>query len=97
MVCEADEGLVEEGVEDVGGGAFGLAALGALASGEADEGLADFRDGGEEGEEALHVARPAAVPEGVEVAGLGAGAGAAASSGHLGQLPSFGPFGCAPS
>ncbi len=52
---------------------------GLVAAGEAEEGVAGLRDGGEEGAELGELGGAAAVLEGVEVAGWRAGAGASAA------------------
>ena len=51
-----------------------------MAAGEAEEGVAGLRDGGEEGAELGELGGAAAVLEGVEVAGRGTGAGAPAAT-----------------
>ncbi len=81
------EGAVEEALEEEGGDLFGAALLKLVAAGEGEEGAAGLGDGGEEGAELGPSTRlrinslggAAAVLEGVEVAGRGAGAGASAA------------------
>jgi hypothetical protein len=73
IVPQGDEGTLEEGAEDEGGGAFGLSLFGAAAAGEPEE---DFAGGGvscERLDDGLDVGGVAAVLEGVEVAEGGAG------------------------
>ena len=78
-------GAVEEALEEEGGDVFGAALLELVAAGEGEEGLAGLGEGGEEGAELGELGGAAAVFEGVEVAGWGAGAGApAAPTGFFG-------------
>ncbi len=69
-------GAVEEALEEEGGDLFGAALLELVAAGEGEEGFAGRGEGGEEGAELGKLGGAAAVLEGVEVAGWGAGAGA---------------------
>ncbi len=81
-------GAVEEALEEEGGELFGAALLKLVAAGEGEEGFAGLGKGGEEGAELGPSTRlrinslggAAAVLEGVEVAGWGAGAGASAAT-----------------
>ncbi|MGQ9573655.1 MAG: hypothetical protein ACUVV3_10835, partial [Dehalococcoidia bacterium] len=83
MVFEVGEaGAQEEGEEvvaDLGGGA----ALGGIAAGELDEGVADGGEEGEGGGELAKLEGVLPVLEGVKVAGLGAGAGSFAAPSTL--------------
>ena len=74
-------GAVEEALEEEGGELFGAALLELVAAGEGEEGLAGLGEGGEEGAELGELGGAAAVLEGVEVAGWGAGTGATAAPG----------------
>ncbi len=67
------EGAVEEALEEEGGEVFGAALLKLVTAGEGEEGFASLGDGGEEGAELGELGGAAAVLEGVEVAGWGAG------------------------
>ncbi|MCH7836534.1 MAG: hypothetical protein IH864_06660 [Chloroflexi bacterium] len=81
-------GALNEALEEEGGDLFSAALLEPVAAGEAEEGLAGLGGGGEEGAEQGELGGAAAVLEGVEVAGWGAGAGAsAAPTGFLGRRP----------
>ena len=73
-------GALDEALEEEGGDLFGAALLELVAAGEAEEGVAGLRDGGEEGAELGELGGAAAVLEGVEVAGRGTGAGASAAT-----------------
>ncbi len=72
-------GALDEALEEEGGDLFGAALLEPVAAGEAEEGFAGLRGGGEEGAEQGELGGATAVLEGVEVAGWGAGAGASAA------------------
>ncbi len=80
-------GALDEALEEEGGDLFGAALLELVAAGEAEEGFAGLGEGCEEGAELGPSTRlrinslggAAAVLEGVEVAGWGAGAGASAA------------------
>ncbi len=72
-------GALNEALEEESGDLFGAALLEPVAAGEAEEGLAGLGGGGEEGAELGELGGAAAVLEGVEVAGWGAGAGASAA------------------
>ena len=74
------EGAVEEALEEDGGEVFGAVLLELVAAGEGEEGFTGLGDGGEEGAELGELGGTAAVLEGVEVAGWGAGAGASAAT-----------------
>ncbi len=81
-------GALDEALEEESGDLFGAALLEPVAAGEAEEGLAGLRRGGEEGAEQGELGGASAVLEGVEVAGWGAGAGAsAATAGFLRRRP----------
>jgi hypothetical protein len=72
-------GVLEEAGEEEGGDLVGAALLDLVALGEGEEGVADFRVGGEEEAELGELGGAAAVLEGVEVAARRAGAGASAA------------------
>ncbi len=72
-------GALDEALEEESGDLFGAALLEPVAAGEAEEGLAGLRGGGEEGAEQGELGGSSAVLEGVEVAGWGTGAGASAA------------------
>ncbi len=76
----AQTGTRYEALEEEIGDLFGAALLELVAAGEAEEGLAGLGGGGEEGAELGELGGAAAVLEGVEVAGWGAGARAAAAT-----------------
>jgi hypothetical protein len=76
---QALEGGAEQIGEEGDGDGAGAGLLAALAAGEASEGFAGLRDEGEGYGELLDLAGVLPVPEGVEVALGGAGAGAAAA------------------
>ena len=80
--------MLKEALEEEGGHVFGAALLGAVASGEGEEGLAGLGDGGEEDAEFCELSRPTPVLEGVEVAFGGTGAGAATAAAGQSALPS---------
>src|SRR3990170_654514 len=73
-------GAVDEAAEEENGHLLRLALLHLMAAGEVQEGAAGLRDGGEEGAELSKLGGAEAVPEGVEVAARGTGAGAAAAT-----------------
>ncbi len=88
VVFVAGGGIVEgalsesgcEGDQQAVGVTLGLLAAASLDTGDGGKEVAPFRDVSEELEEALMLARGAAVLEGVEVAEWGAGVGAGAAS-----------------
>ncbi len=73
-------GTLDEALEEEGGDLFGAALLEPVAAGEAEEGFAGLREGGEEGAELGELGGAPPMFEGVEVAGWRAGAGSAAAT-----------------
>ena len=67
-----------------------FALLESVAGGEVEEGLPGLGDGGEDEAEVGELSGAATVLEGVEVAGLTAGAGAAAATPRDGQAAAVG-------